>query len=375
MIEAGEHAAPAFADYDADGDLDMFVGNRGLKYGASFYATINLYENIGTPLLAEFSLINSDYLNLSSKGYTYIRPLFTDLNGDNASDLTFASYNTSSTSGGYSFKYILNTNAPGSSFAFNTNNINIVPLSAQEDNPYFYDMDSDGDKDLLIGRAQGNLSFYRNTGNIASPFYTKITDTLGGIHEDNNNIKTWLSVTVQDIDGDSKPDLLTGDNSGTLFVYSDFLSNLTGIFTQDTIFMDSSLSYYNMGKYLYLSSVDLNNDNTAEIIVGNNAGGINILNKGNIRLSTLGLYSNWHNNLISVSVSPNPASNEIRLSAEADCSVTIIDLLGNLVWEKNDLKRNMPETISIAHLSQGFYVVKFSTEDNKSTVQKLVIQK
>jgi hypothetical protein len=375
MIELGEHAAPAFADYDADGDLDMFVGNRGIKSGASFYATISLYENIGTPLLAEFKLINSDYLNLSSKGYTYIRPQFTDLNGDNTNDLAFASYNTSSTSGGYSFKYILNTNAFGSSFAFNTNNINIIPLSAQEDNPYFYDMDSDGDKDLLIGRAQGNLSFYRNTGNPTTPSYTNITDTLGGIHIDNNNTKTWLSVTVQDIDGDSKPDLISADNSGTLRAYSDFLSNLTGVFTPDTIFIDSSLSYYNMGKYLYLSSVDLNNDNTAEIIVGNNAGGINILNKGTTRLSTLGLHSVRNNNLIPVSLAPNPASSEIQLSAEVDCSVTITDLLGNLVWSKNDLKRSMSETISIVHLSQGLYIVKFITEDNKSSVHKLIIQK
>jgi hypothetical protein len=375
MIELGEHAAPAFADYDADGDLDMFVANRGLKYGASFYATISQYENTGTALLADFNLVTSDYLNLSSKGYTYIRPQFTDLNGDNATDLAFASYNTSNTSGGYSIKYILNTNAPASSFAFNINNISIVPISVQEANPYFYDMDSDGDKDLLIGRAQGNLSFYRNTGNAASPFYTLITDTLGGIVVDNNNLKTWLTITVQDINGDSKPDLITGDNTGTLRAYSDFLSNLSGVFVRDTIFTDSSLAYYNMGKYLYLSSADLNNDNTDEIIIGNNAGGINILNRGTTRLSTLGLFPARNINQIKTSVSPNPASGEIQLSAEANCSVAIIDLLGNLVWEKSDLKKNLAETISISHLNQGFYIVKFTTADNKSSVQKLIIQK
>jgi hypothetical protein len=375
MIDLGENAAPAFADFDADGDLDMFVGNRGLMQGAAFYATISLYENIGTSLVPEFNLLNADYLNLSSKGYTFIRPVFTDLNGDNATDLAFACYNTSNTSDGYSTKYILNSNLATAPFAFNVNNINIIPVSMQEDNPFFYDMDSDGDKDLLIGRAQGNLAFYRNTGTLASPIYTKVTDTLGGIHIDNNHEKTWLSITVQDVNADGKPDLVTGDNTGIICSYSNFLSNLAGVFVPDTIYKDSSLSYYNMGKYLYTATADLNKDNVPEIIIGNNAGGINILNKGVTRLGILNVFAPQSSNQISVSISPNPASSEIRLASEVNCSVVIIDLLGNLVWQKNDLKKDTPETVSVENLSEGFYIVKFTSPDNKSSLQKLVIQK
>ncbi|HXA02760.1 MAG TPA: FG-GAP-like repeat-containing protein [Cytophagaceae bacterium] len=375
MIELGENAAPAFADFDADGDLDMFIGNRGLIYGASFYATISLYENIGTSMLPEFNLLTADYLSLSSKGYAFIRPVFTDLNGDNATDLAFACYNTSNTSGGYSTKYILNSNLPAAPFAFNINNINIIAISMQEDNPFFYDVDSDGDKDLLIGRAQGNLAFYQNTGTPSSPVYTLITDTLGGIHIDSNHEKTWLSITVQDVDADGNPDLVTGDNSGILYAYPNFLSNLAGVFVKDTIFRDSSLSYYNMGKYLYLTSADLNNDNVTEIIMGNNTGGINILNKGTTRLGILSIFAPQSSNQISVSLSPNPANSEIRLASEVNCSVAIIDLLGNLIWQKSDLKRDTPETISVANLSEGFYIVKFTTSDNKSSIQKLIIQK
>jgi hypothetical protein len=375
MIELGENAAPAFADFDADGDLDMFVGNRGLIHGASFYATISLYENIGTSLVPQFNLLNSDYLNLSSKGYTYIRPLFTDLNGDHATDLVFACYNTSSTSGGYSTKYILNSALPTAPFTFNINSINIIPVSMQEDNPFFYDMDSDGDKDLLIGRAQGNLVFYQNTGTSSAPVYTKVTDTLGGIHVDNNHQKTWLSVTIQDVNADGKPDLVTGDNSGILYAYSDFLSNLSGIFTQKIIYKDSLLSYYNMGKYLYLASSDLNSDNVPEIVVGNNAGGLNILNRGAAKLGTLSIFTPQNSSQMSVSIFPNPASSEIRLASEVNCSVAIMDLLGNLVWQKSDLKKDVPEIISVGNLSEGFYIVKFSSPDNKSSVQKLIIQK
>jgi hypothetical protein len=130
-----------------------------------------------------------------------------------------------------------------------------------------------------------------------------------------------------------------------------------------------------MGKYLYLSSADLNSDNSDEIVIGNNAGGINILNKGSSRLSTLGLFAARNINSIRTLVSPNPASDEIGVSAEADCSIAITDLLGNLVWQKSDLKKDIPETISINHLNQGFYFVKFMTADNKTSVQKLIVQK
>ncbi|MFL5729118.1 MAG: FG-GAP-like repeat-containing protein, partial [Cytophagaceae bacterium] len=375
MIELGENAAPAFADYDADGDLDMLVGNRGLIHGGSFYATLSLYENTGTPLQAQFTLANSDYLNLSSKGYTYIRPQFSDLNGDNAMDLIFACYNTSNTSGGYSIKYMLNSNPSGTTFAFNTNSIGIVSISTQEDNPFFYDMDADGDKDLLIGRAQGNLSFYRNTGNASSPVYTLVTDTLGGIHVDNNHMKTWLSVTVQDIDSDAKPDLITGDNTGALNAYPDFLSNLSSIFTRKIIYRDSSLSYYNMGKYLYLSSADLNGDNIEELMVGNNTGGLNPLKRTPGYLSILSLISPSLKKEITVSLAPNPASEEVSLMAGENCTAIITDLLGNFTGQKIDLKKDIPEKLSTSTLPDGFYVVKFTSADYKTSVQKLIIRK
>ena len=43
----GEDAVPALADYDADGDLDLFIGSRGEIHEDGFYAKLYLYENTG----------------------------------------------------------------------------------------------------------------------------------------------------------------------------------------------------------------------------------------------------------------------------------------------------------------------------------------
>jgi hypothetical protein len=375
MIEQGENASPAFADYDADGDLDMFIANKGLIYGASFYATISLYQNIGDPINPKFNLINSNYLNLSSKLYTNIRLAFADLNGDNASDIILTCYSGST----YNIKYILNSNAAGLPFSFNISNILILPLTIKnEDNPCFYDVDSDNKQDVLLARQSGKISYYRNIGTASSPSYVLIKDTLGGILNDSTGTKNYLSVTVADLAADGMPDLIVGDNSGKLKIYSDFQSNLGGAFTRKNINTDSSGLSYSIGKLLYLTNTDLNADNIPEIFIGNNSGGLICLNKPGITLNPAGYVISGflappNNGNINVSVSPNPASSEINIETPEDCKFTIINMLGNIVRAEDWVKKDIRKNINVENLEEGLYLIKFQSVTNKSEVRKLII--
>jgi hypothetical protein len=83
MIDVGDYAAPAFADYDADGDLDMFIG----VYAQDFVGTIYQYENSGTSSSPAFKLVTKDYASLSSLQSFNLKPQFADMNADGHLDL------------------------------------------------------------------------------------------------------------------------------------------------------------------------------------------------------------------------------------------------------------------------------------------------
>ncbi len=73
MIEVGDNAVPAFADYDGDGDLDLFISEYTSAVTAS---TIYLYENTGTVSQPSFKLLNSNYLNFTSALYYNVKIQF-----------------------------------------------------------------------------------------------------------------------------------------------------------------------------------------------------------------------------------------------------------------------------------------------------------
>ena len=94
MVNPGGKTAPAFFDYDNDGDPDLFVATSGnyAKTGNK-HDRIVLYENIGTASHPYFKLKNDDYLGLSKRGYKEISPAFGDVDGDGDRDLIIGNGN------------------------------------------------------------------------------------------------------------------------------------------------------------------------------------------------------------------------------------------------------------------------------------------
>ena len=77
LIDVGTDAAPVFADIDGDGDLDMFIGN---SYGYIYY-----YENTGTSTSPSWASPNTFY-NSIDVGY-YSAPTFADIDADGDLDM------------------------------------------------------------------------------------------------------------------------------------------------------------------------------------------------------------------------------------------------------------------------------------------------
>jgi len=144
----GEVVFPEFADIDDDGDLDLFTGN--------VYGEIWFYRNTGTASSPAFAAPALNPFGLSST-YYLAAPALTDLDRDGDMDMLVGEE-------GGDFQYFENTGTAGSP-AFATPRGNHFGLTSVYDLafPDFSDIDDDGDMDLFVGEYYGDILFFRNT--------------------------------------------------------------------------------------------------------------------------------------------------------------------------------------------------------------------
>ncbi|MFH0909732.1 MAG: FG-GAP-like repeat-containing protein, partial [bacterium] len=195
-IDVGNNAAPAFADIDGDGDLDLFNG--------SFWGWISFIENTGNTAVAQWGAVNTNYMGVSVGSQTC--PALVDIDGDG--DLDFFSGRWD---GFFTFwKNTGTATAPQWDPPNNTySNMNVGWCSA----PAFADIDADGDFDLFSGEWGGQIKFCKNTGTVTSAKWAPATNYFGMTVGDDS------APALFDIDGDGDFDLLAGSYSGDIFFY------------------------------------------------------------------------------------------------------------------------------------------------------------
>ncbi|WP_169727982.1 T9SS type A sorting domain-containing protein [Adhaeribacter aquaticus] len=368
MVDVGEQSAPALADVDADGDLDLLVG--------SGTGTIWFFRNKGTASKAVFERESFNYLNLSSLNIRNIRPQFTDINSDGTLDLVLAG--TSGSAG--TIKYVLNTGAAGSPFKFDLSAVKTLSVgTGVGDNPAFYDIDADGDKDLILAsniyptEKSGALRYYRNTGTPANPVFTLANEAWGNIAADFNRRNVFP--LIMDLNQDNNPELLLADETGEIRIYSDFLQNTSSTFTyaSDILMNPGSNAYQasKLGGGLTLAAADLDGDRKPEIISGSQGGGLHLFNQ-QVR-GALGNKEPVEAILKSV-VYPNPATNEITVESAKKVTVSIYNITGQLVLPATG-QYLLTQKINTDTLQPGLYVVQLETQEHTRIGYKLIIQK
>jgi hypothetical protein len=166
-------ASPDFADLDADGDLDAFIGNGS---GNTIY-----FENTGTSTAPAFAASSSNPFNLSDVGI-YAAPEFADLDDDGDLDAFIGNYDGNTI-------YFRNTGTSSApAFAASSSNpfgLSDVGYSAAPD---FADLDGDGLLDAFIGNYDRNTIYFQNT--------TTTTTNGGAIDVAANGGDTAVSATA-----------------------------------------------------------------------------------------------------------------------------------------------------------------------------------
>lgn len=369
MIDVGSGAYPVLYDYNHDGLIDLFIGNSGY-YDTSHYqngylystyhSQIALYKNTGTMAKPAFTLITKDFAGLSSLKTSGAYPAFADLDGDGDTDML------SGTAGG-NIMYFENTAASGNPPEMvlrDTVYQGIHP--GKYCTPQLIDLDRDGLTDLITGKQNGKISFYRNTGTLQNPQFTLITDFLGEVNVTNTSTSFYgYSVPCFFEDSTGKYRLFVGTEQGNVFYYKKIENNLNGRFElADTLTYKEGRHVYDLdeGSYAGIAVCDLNHDGYKDIIVGNFAGGLSYYKGIAPPPSDLGISTPSGNLMPHAGIYPNPADNYTKLVFEDGGNnlrafAEIIDIIGH-VYSENFYENN--SLIDTQYLSNGIYFIKLT---------------
>ena len=366
MIEVGEGAHPVFFDYNADGLIDIIIGNYG-EFDSSipilYKASLWLYENIGTTTNPSFQLITKDFANISTinldannnRPTLGLHPAFGDLDGDNDMDMIIGDYN------GH-IHYFTNTAGTGNTAVFTLTHAEYLDIDVgNKATPLLYDLNNDGLNDLVIGQKRGTFSYYKNTGSTFVPNFSLITDSLGKVATKPTYINYGNSSPII-IDSAGTTQLFSGSASGSIYKFGNIDGNLTGTFS-----VDSKVEKIWEGINSKISIADINNDNLLDMLIGNQSGGLSYYDGSAIvsikevnSITEINLYPNPTNGVINIDLGNNNLNN---------ATIQLIDLIGKVI--NTERATSKYTTINLSNFSKGIYLVKFSNQKG-SKVYKVI---
>jgi len=367
MIDIGENAVPAFTDYDADGDQDLFLGERGSLNQDGFYGAVTLYENTGTPTNPEFTFQTNDYANLGQLKLKDIKIAFTDLNADQQPELLISG--TPSGEYGKAHLYLLeNLAKPNSKYQYKAEAAKKLEITFNfRDNPVFYDVNKDGMTDMLLARQMGNLVYYRNiSSDPLKPYWEQVDDSFGGIKGSPSTRN--LSVAISDMDANQTDELIVSNGSGVLQIYSDFFTGQddatpsSDISPQTHVLWNPLLQNFSrsrLGEQSWLASVDLFKDGKPGLVVGSRGGGLSFLR------TFYRIPAERREDIIFREAS----STYFSIQSGQDAVVQINSLSGQEVVR--EIADAHGKAVFDVALSAGVYIIKIITQDK--TVEKRLI--
>jgi len=235
---------------------------------------------------------------------------------------------------------------------------------AGPENVLVVDVDQDGQPDLLHGRSNGALAYLRNQGNLN--FQVADEDFLG---IGSSVLRQNLACSVGDLNNDDKADLLIGDQTGELRILDDFRdkNNIDEIIS-NVVWNPLKEAYEsrNHGGRIWPTIVNLNNTLNPSVVIGNSLGGIVQLrpdHAGELPEQPV------------IKLYPNPVAKDESLNIAVDraASFQIIAATGQVLNEPIYLPVNSVFQYSVSHLSAGLYIVRFQI-DGKSFARRLVIR-
>lgn len=250
-LDVGSEAMPVLADLDGDGDLDLLIGNK-IAPEADTTGTITWFENTGTRTAPQFR----DRGFLPLRGEFHCAPTVADLDGDGLPDLVVGTWRDQ-------VQWWRNAGSRVAPRYELADSALITLTRGSNTAPAFADLDGDGDLDLIVGEASGQLNLYRNVGTTSAPRFELVSDTFQDI-----DVGRRSAPVFADLRGNGVPDLLLGSEDGGVQHWRN-VSDANGV-----RFVREPDLPVDTGPFSTVAVGDVDGDGDLDVIVGTAAGGV-----------------------------------------------------------------------------------------------------
>jgi Secretion system C-terminal sorting domain/FG-GAP-like repeat len=144
--------------------------------------------------------------------------------------------------------------------------------------PVFFDYDSDGDQDLLVGNSgyfsdssiyHSKIALLKNIGSVAIPTFVLLTDDFAGLFAANITFR-GMAPSFGDLDGDGDKDMLLGADDGKLY----YFKKQPGP-PDNFVLFQANYQLIDVGSKSRPQLIDVDRDGLIDLLIGEEVGNVN----------------------------------------------------------------------------------------------------
>ncbi len=353
-IDYGKLSHPSLVDYNQDGLMDLIISGQIIRLDDSqFSSSLSVFENTGTLTEPEFTLVEVDWLGTSSLGSQWLRPTYGDLDNDGDTDMLIGDATGQ-------LIYFENSAGAGNIFSFEPPIVGYMGIDidfsiGSTASPQLIDMNDDDLLDIIVGMRQGNIVYFENEGVSGNPLFNP-DPSSGNNQLQLGNVSVGISGSpvpfILEVDGAKT--LYVGDLEGEIWVFDNIDDNLNGDFN----LVANGWGDIRVGEFASPWFEDINRDGNVDLFIGNFRGGTNLFTT-DIYVGNEIVSINDIQEQKTITFFPNPSQGNFDFNIDEDWkTILIYDVNGRLL---------IRDTKDITTLPNGVYWVEVITN---STVYK-----